>query len=204
METVQKFNIIDTRTLQNLIDYYNSVGSYDTTTMNKASPGRAVEILRELLEEHLGKNLEYAQGNFYRHSNPYLPHTDYKTYQDGKINVVIPLKYIGDLPYLVIFDQIWDLDSITWCMHYPVQRFTVNVGVKGSPYEYPVKGLTDKDIDDTLYQKHLSHYPKRTLFGLSGTAFPFSPGSIMIFDARRIHCTSRMNCEKIGLTLRFK
>lgn len=203
-ETKQLFDVIPNEVINNLIDYYNTIGVYDTSTMNKASPGKAVDLLKEILEDTLGKNLVYAQGNFYKHETPYLPHTDYKTYQDGKINLVIPLEYSNTLPHLVIFDQEWHFDSITWCMHHPVQSFKVNTGVKGCPHEYPVLKLTQKDIDDILYFRYLNHYPKNTLFGLSGNAYPFRPGSMIIFDSRRIHCTSKMSGTKLGLTLRFK
>lgn len=204
IETKQLFDIIDKNLLAELIEYYNSIGEYETTTMNKAGPGKALELLIDLLEEQLGKKLEFAQGNFYKHTQPYLPHTDYKTYQDGKINVVIPLQYTEIRPNLIVFDQYWELDSVTWCMHLPVIHYSINIGVKGCPYEYPVKGLTNTDIDNKLYVNHLMHFPKNTLHGLSGSALPFQPGSMIIFDARKLHCTSKMYGEKLGLSLRFK
>lgn len=204
IETKQIFDAFNNNTISNLIDYYNNIGIYDTTTMNKAPPGEALNSVKDLLESYIGKKLEYVQGNFYKHCSPYLPHTDYKTYYDGNINIVIPLMYTTSLPNLVIFDQFWDLDSVTWCMHLPVQRFEINIGVKGCPSEYPVGGLKSHPIDNDLYEKHLTHYPKNTLFGLSGNAYPFEPGSFIIFDTKRIHCTARMAGEKLGLTLRFK
>jgi|688.fasta_scaffold01693_14 hypothetical protein len=204
MQTKQIFEIIDSALVQNLIDYYNEIGTYDTVSMNKAPPGKALDIVRTILEEQIGKKLDYVQGNFYKHNQPYFPHTDYKTYQNGKINVVIPLSFSSELPHLIIFDQIWELDSVTWCMHHPVKNFKVNIGVKGSPYEYPVTGLTGEPIDKELHKNFLSQYPFQTLFGLSGNAYPFSSGSVIIFDSRRIHCTAKMTGEKLGLTLRFK
>jgi hypothetical protein len=204
IDTKQVFDAIPAELIESLINYYDSIGEYDTNTMNKAHPGSALDMVRAILETHIGKKLDYVQGNFYKHSKPYLPHTDYKTYQDGNINVVIPLSFTNTVPHLIIFDQIWNLDSVTWCMNYPVQRFEVNIGVKGSPYEYPVIGLTNSNIDTDLYIKYLRHYAKDTLFGLSGKAYSFSPGSIIIFDAKKIHCTSNMQGEKLGLTLRFK
>ena len=204
IETKQISEVFSQDIINDLIEYYDSVENYDTTTMNKAPPGKALNMVREILEEHIGKKLEYVQGNFYKHSSPYLPHTDYKTYQDGKINVVIPLKFSRTTPYLVIFDQSWKFDSITWCMHLPVQQFNVNIGVKGSPHEYPIVGKTDSEIDPILYEKYLNHYPKEHLFGLSGNSYSFLPRSVIIFDAKRIHCTAKMYGEKLGLTLRFK
>jgi hypothetical protein len=143
-----KFNVIESTIISKLIDDYNSRGSYDTDTMNKAGPGQSLHILHEILENILDRKLEFVTGNFYKHSKPYLPHTDFKTYEQNYLNIVVPLAYSGEKASLVIFDQVWDQDSITWCMHHPVHHFTYNIGVKGCPYEYPVKGLTNKDIDN--------------------------------------------------------
>jgi hypothetical protein len=204
INTLQKFNVIDSAMLSILINDYDSRQHYDTATMNKASPGDSLNVIQEVLENTLGRKLEYVTGNFYKHTTPYLPHTDFKTYEQNYLNIVIPLSYSGEQASLVVFDQTWEQDSVTWCMHHPVNHFSYNIGVKGCPYEYPVVGLTGIDIDNTFYTQHLLHYPKQCLFGLSGTAYPFEPGSIIVFDNRHIHCTSKMNGEKLGISLRFK
>jgi len=204
IETKQYFNAIDKTIISNIIDYYHSIGKYDTPTMNKAPVGKVLSVCQDIIETCLNKKLEYTQGNFYKHNSPYLPHTDYKSFQNGIINIVIPLHYTESLPHLVIFDQTWSLDSVTWCMHLPVQRFEINIGVKGCPYEYPVENLTNHPIDDKLYKDFLTHYPKDTLFGLSGNSYKFDPGSLIVFDTQTIHCTAKMKGEKIGLALRFK
>jgi len=200
---LQKFDVIDSTTISRLIDDYNSRKIYETGTMNKTDPGDSLFIVQELLETALDRKLEYVTGNFYKHTLPYLPHTDFKTYEQNYLNIVIPLSYSGERPNLVVFDQIWEQDSITWCMHYPVQYFSYNIGVKGCPYEYPVKGLTGKNIDNELYH-YLSHYPEHCLFGLSGKVYPFELGSIIAFDNRHIHCTGKLIGEKLGISLRFK
>lgn len=203
IDTQQKFNVIDSTILSSLIDDYNSRVVYLTATMNKAGPEKSLHVVHETLENTLNRKLQYVTGNFYKHSKPYLPHTDFKTYEQNYLNVVIPLSYSGEQASLVIFDQVWEQDSVTWCMHHQVHHFTYNIGVKGCPHEYPVKGLTTADVDNDLYQC-LSHYPKKSLFGLTGKAYLFEPGSVIAFDNRLIHCTSKMNGEKLGLSLRFK
>lgn len=203
MNTIQKFNCFDQAIIDKCCDDYYSRNSYDTKTMNKTHPGESLKLLHEIIEDIYEKKLIFCSGNFYKHSIPYLPHTDYKSYQDNTINVVIPLEYKGTRPSLIIFDQIWEQDSITWCMHHKPLYFETNIGVKGCPYEYPVKNLTGLPINDDLYQ-YLSCYPKETLFGLSGTAYPFDVGSIIIFDNKRIHCTSVFVGTKLGISLRFK
>ena len=204
IDIIQKFNVIDSEIISRLVNDYNSRKTYNTDTMNKAGPGDSLAAIQEALENTLDRKLEFVTGNFYKHTIPYLPHTDFKTYEQNYLNVVIPLSYSGDQASLVVFDQIWEQDSVTWCMHYPVQHFTYNTGVKGCPYEYPVKGLTGIDIEDMLFKNYLSHYPKNCLFGLSGQAYPFDPGSVIVFDNRHIHCTSKMDGEKLGISLRFK
>lgn len=57
---------------------------------------------------------------------------------------------------------------------------------------------------NNLYKKYLTHYPKNLLKGLTGNSFPFEPGSIIVFDNRFIHCTSKLNGEKLGITFGFK
>jgi hypothetical protein len=47
--------------------------------MNKASPGNSLLAIQEILENTLGRKLEFVTGNFYKHTTPYLPHTDFKT-----------------------------------------------------------------------------------------------------------------------------
>lgn len=204
IDIIQKFNVIDSEMISRLVNDYNSRKTYDTNTMNKAGPGDSLAAIQEALENTLDRKLEFVTGNFYKHTIPYLPHTDFKTYEQNYLNVVIPLSYSGDQASLVVFDQIWEQDSVTWCMHHPVQHFTYNTGVKGCPHEYPVKGLTGIDIEDMLFKNYLSHYPKNCLFGLSGQAYPFEPGSVIVFDNRHIHCTSKMDGEKLGISLRFK
>jgi len=204
IDTLQKFNVIDSTMLSRLINDYDSRKLYDTATMNKASPGESLMAIQGILENTLGRELDFVTGNFYKHTTPYLPHTDFKTYEQNYLNIVIPLSYSGEQASLVVFDQTWPQDSITWCMHYSVQHFTYNTGVKGCPYEYPVSGLTGTGINDELYHLYLSHYPKHCLFGLSGKVYPFEPGSIIVFDNRHIHCTSKMNGGKLGISLRFK
>ena len=190
--------------IKRCIDDYYSNSTFETDTMNKADTKNVLGLLTPIIENMLGKKLMYTGGNYYRHNKPYLPHTDYKTYEDNTLNVVIPLSYTNSQPSLIIFDQKWELDSVTCCMHLPVQYFRYNIGVKGCPAEYPVIDLTDKEIDNELYINYLNHFPKQLLRGLSGTVFPFEVGSVLVFDNRYIHCTSKLDGEKLGISLRFK
>lgn len=198
----QKHNFLPPEIINQCLLEYKNKNSYDTATMNKAGPEGCLDFIVPYVQRVFDTKITYSTGNFYKHSIPYLPHTDYKPHLKNVINVVIPLEYTESLPYLVVFDQEWHLDSTTWCMHYPVQSFNINIGVKGCPYEYPVKNLTGKKIDSEL-RKYLPQYPENTLYGLCGNAYPFEIGSMIVFDCRKLHATSMFSGEKTGLSLRF-
>lgn len=205
IKTQQLFDAVPPDILQIAIDDYHSKEKYDTNTMNKASPGKVLPLFTPLIEHIVGKKLIFKSGNYYKHQISFLPHTDFKESQGNTLNVVIPLSYTGKQTGLVIFDQIWNQDSVTWCLTNPLLKFDVNAGVIGNPCDYPdVMDLTGKEINLNLWEKWLSHYPKECYFGLSGQFYPFQPGSIILFDNRHIHCTGTMEGEKLGLTLRYE
>lgn len=204
MNTIQVFNYIPNDVINHCINDYNTKHEYDTLSMRKADPGNSLGLLQPFVESILDTKLEYCSGNFYKHSVPYLPHTDFRKSQNNYINVVIPLSFSATLPYLIVFDQLWNQDSVTWSMSEKIIDFKVNTGVKGSPFEYDVLNLTNQPIDEKFYKSYLDMYPKETLFGLSGKAYPFIIGSIIIFDNKRIHCTSKFIGSKLGISLRFK
>jgi hypothetical protein len=200
---IQKFNQIPLSIIDYCIDDYNNRKNYDTLDMKKAQPGVSLNRLFDYCKNAVGQDIEFCSGNFYKHSQPYLPHTDYRDYENNHINIVIPLSYTESKPHLIVFDQKWNQNSVTWCMQHQVRYFETNIGVKGYPNEYPIVGLTNKPIDDNLYQ-YINQYPKIGLFGMSGDAYPFEIGSIIVFDNRYIHCTSSFTGEKLGISLRFK
>lgn len=198
-------NVIPERTLQDAIADYESRVSYETITMRKADPGRSLEALVPYCQAVVGEEIVFCQGNFYRHSDPYLPHTDFRVDSGNDLNMVIPLSYRGEQASLVVFDQSRHLDSVTWCLDYPLIEFKVNTGVRGYPcHDKDVRGLTAEPIDESFYQRYLSHHRRECFFGLTGRAFPFEPGSVIVFDNRLIHCTSRFRGEKLGISLRFR
>jgi hypothetical protein len=204
MNPIQYFDVIDLALIDGCLNDYNSRESYDTPSMNKAGPGASLDLLLPTIQKLIGTDTEYRSGNFYKHTDPYLPHTDYKQNQNNNINVVIPLSFTGPQASLIIFDQRWEHDSVTWCLDYPLLNFTVNTGVLGYPCNYDVVGLTDSDIDEEFHSKYLSKYNRKCFHGMSGKAYPFEIGSIMIFDNRFIHATSTFNGEKTGISLRFE
>ncbi len=200
----QLLNTVDQDTLSYCIDDYFSRRQYETTSMSKAAPGSSLSTLVDIVHRCISPDLEYKSGNFYKHSHPYLPHTDYRAAQDNTINVVFPLSYTGQQASLVVFDQLWYADSVTWCLSGPVHEFSINTGVPGNPCDYGVVGLTDHPVDELFYKKYLTNHPAECFFGMSGHAFPFEPGSMIIFDNRMVHCTSAFTGVKLGISLRFR
>lgn len=197
---MQKFwrNVFTEKEIQTLLDEYNSYDEYNSSTMKKASPGPATHIVDELMYGYTR-----VSGNYYQHTKPYLPHTDHREEWNETINVVVPLHTTDPNASLVIFDQKYHQDSVTWCLHADVTEFRVNTGVEGRPCDYNCEGLTRNDIDADLYE-YLKWAPKEQWFGLTGEAYPFEPGSVMIFDNKYIHTTGVLNGIKTGLSLRYK
>lgn len=205
ISTYQLFNVVSTEHIADLLKYYDNRESYDTSTMNKIIVDKSMDFCIETCKSLIPFEVEYQSGNFYQHSSPYLPHTDYKENQDNTINVVVPLRSVCTTPAsLVVFDQVYTKNSITWCLDGPVMYFSVNTGVLGNPCDYEVLGLTNAEIDSTLHENFLSHHNKECFYGLSGSAYPFEVGSAIMFDNRRIHCTSHFVGTKTGVSLRFK
>ncbi len=190
------------------INEFNNSDKRHPGTMNTADPGKYMHAYDDLISEVLKTKVTAVSGNYYKHDIPYMPHTDYKSHLGNCVNAVIPLSYTKNQPRFIIFDQMWKYESVTWCMHYDVKVFGrycgVNTGVKGCPHEYDVEYLTNKEIDDNLYNDHLSHLKKEDLFGMSGTVTYFEPRDIILFNNQNIHCTSSINGVKLGLSLRFK
>ena len=202
-------NVIEPTIIQDCINEYYGIGSYDTSLMNKsvniseATLDKILPILRELI----GYEWKHVGGNYYRHFSSYLPHTDFKEEMIESVNVVIPLEikeYKGTTPpHLVVFDQWYDQQHVTWCLDNPVKYYKHNTIVKGRPCDYDnVNGLTGSPISNDLYE-YLDWKDKEQWFGLSGDVFLFEPTSLMVFDNRCIHATSSFKGDKLGLSLRF-
>jgi len=200
----QFLNSIPQEIVDLVVKDYESRNNYETSTMNKTHPGDSLFLVLPYCQKFFDNELKFKAGNFYKHTIPYFPHTDFRINLESELNVVIPLQYTGEQASLVIFDQAWMNDSVTWCLNHDLIYFSVNTGVKGKPSDYPdVQFQTSEPIDEHFYFKYLTHEDRDLYFGMSGVAFPFQPTSIMAFDNRLIHCTSKFKGEKLGLSLRF-
>lgn len=201
---MQLFNLIPPHVIQACKDDYYSRAEYETSSMNKANVESILELVLPYCEQAV-EGVIFRGGNFYKHAHPYQPHTDFKAWMDNDLNMVIPLEWHAEqVPSLFVFDQTWPYDSVTWSMHKKVEAFKVNTGVKGAPWEYPIEGASRKPFDEEARKRFLPHFRSVDLFSLTGQAYPFEVGSLIIFDNRRIHATSAFTGEKLGLSLRFK
>jgi hypothetical protein len=205
---IQMLDIFSPEIVEQTIRYYNSIGTYRSETMKKADPGDALAWIDPILRKHFPEIGEFIGGNFYKHKYPYLPHTDHqKQWGDSSINIVVPLWFIGSQPSLVVFDQTWSGPPVTWTMTYPKRdgeiSSSVNGQLLGCPGDYDIGNHTDDHVDYDLAMEHLQ-FPEDCYYGMSGVAFTFAPGSAIMFDNSKIHCTSKFIGEKLGLSLRYK
>ena len=200
MTTIYNKNAISQDVLNELIDIYDASIDYDTATMKKASGMPAIKVLENV------KSIDTDRirvCHFYKHKAPYYPHSDFHHVE--KDNIVIPLKvFNGKNPFLIVFDQSWSGDGITWTNKEKI-KFKFNEGISGRPYDHDIDNKTDQPIPNYLYNRYLNWQPRDFWFGLSGTPYEFIPGNFIQFDSKVLHATSTMHCEeKLGLTIRYK
>ena len=144
MRTVQLSDIFSDDTRNNLLDIYHNFDEYDTAEMNKAPvTPETLELVEETIRQCLGTDYVYVSGNYYHHTQPFYPHTDFKKEWKDSVNIVIPLEdHTNGTGRLVIFDQKWEEDSKTWMMIHPVKHYDVNTALPGCPFDYPITNKT--------------------------------------------------------------
>lgn len=188
--------------IKQLIDFFwqNEDQHHHTNGMQKlfVSPNWD-QGLKDILGKYVSKTP--IGDNFYRHVNPYLPHSDF--HNQESYNVVIPLEVAHEQKFIV-FDQKMISEGRTWTGNYDF-KFESNSSISEPFYKCGiVEGLTNREIDQDLY-KHIPHFDKDFYFGMSGTVYDWVPGHTIVFDSRHIHMTGKMSSEKykLGLTLRI-
>jgi hypothetical protein len=194
---------IDSNIIEDCIKDYYSNKEFRTSSMRKANPKVHIDYFTDIASKTLKSKVSFVSGNYYRHNLPYMPHTDYKEELNNTINFVIPLT-IEKEAWLIIFDQVWSRDSVTWDMDLNIEELKTNTNVKGYPTDHDIEGLTDKPFDKDFHEKYISYFNIDRLYGMTAEAFNFIPSKAVIFDNRKIHCTSHGIWKKLGLSLRFK
>lgn len=207
IEAEQKLNVFDDQLIKRLHQYYDSIGVYRSPVMQKADPGKALEWVEPIIRKHYPNIKKFLGGNFYKHKTPYHPHVDHQLHWPLSVNFVIPIFVEGPPVDFIVFDQRWHMSPITWSMVQKVNEFfrngfSITRPEQGIPGTSEIEGHTNTHIDEEFWKNHLDH-PHEYYFGLSGKAFPYVPGSVMMFETKHIHCTGKFNGLKLGLTLRY-
>jgi hypothetical protein len=210
-------DVFDQTRIDTIVEFYNNrfADTHLTNGMYKIEDPWNLSIVQEnikpVLSNYFNTNLENIGDNIYKHNDPYFPHCD-TSIDYPCFNVLIPLKVFNDLEQkFCIFDQyINDFSSgATWMgkWYAAASEFEHNKKRRFPFKDSIVENKTDVDIDEEMFTRCLEARGRdRLLFkNLSGIAVDFTPGSLIIFDSKHIHCTGRMDCDwKMGLSLRFK
>tara|TARA_B110000503_G_scaffold58423_1_gene93435 strand:- start:2936 stop:3598 length:663 start_codon:yes stop_codon:yes gene_type:complete len=205
-------NVVSSEILDTLIQFFetNTHLYKDTMGMLKISnPWQHVqEILDPLLSQYFDTSSNLGD-NFYKHSFPYFPHID-SFGNKNSYNVLIPLKLSHPVNQkFIIFDQYCtDYSGATWLGNIwkPEGNFEANKKREFPYKDIDVVGCTDSPVDPDLYKDlHYDYRNEEMFFGLTGTAYDYTPGNILLFPSNSIHCTGKMDCDwKMGLSLRFE
>ena len=211
--TVKNYkNVVPNNILYDLINFFDDNTHLHRETMGMTKISTPWKHVNKLLNPLLSKYFDTSKNlgdNFYKHNFPYFPHID-SAGNKNSYNVLIPLKLSKPVEQkFVIFDQhCIDYSGATWLGNIwkPEGDFESNKK-REFPYKDPdVIGYTDNPIDPKLYDILKYDYRNEEMFfGLTGIAYDYTPGDILIFPSNRIHCTGKMDCEwKMGLSLRFE
>jgi hypothetical protein len=171
--------------------------------------------LGEVLEPVLSKYVRCVGGNggnIYKHSNLYTTHVD-SIEPVQMINLLLPIHVTTPAvtQNFVVFDQ-WVDNGFgqTW---YGEGRdtgnsdFDINKKISLSPWQDDrVHDKTDLDMDPAFYDAYLED-PKHKISyfkGLTGTAYEFAPGNLLLFNSNNLHCTGKLTGPwKMGLHINF-
>ena len=172
--------------------------------------------LRDILNPILSKYIKTANGqggNIYKHNNLYSLHVDSdEPYQMVNVNIPIYLEGADHMQHFVVFDQ-WVESGYgkTWYgdrQDAKSYNFDHNKIASMTPWEdSSVYDKTDVDIDPQFYDDYLDfHNHKPSYFkGLTGTAYEWKPGNLIVFNSNNIHCTGKLVVPwKMGLLINFE
>tara|TARA_B110000211_G_C13915418_1_gene480268 strand:- start:95 stop:784 length:690 start_codon:yes stop_codon:yes gene_type:complete len=171
------------------------------------------EILDPIFSKYFKTNKGQG-GNIYKHTNLYSLHVDSdEPWQMINVNIPIHLEVEEPSQQLIVFDQ-WTDNGFgqTW---YGARKdikkhgdFDRNHKIAMTPWEDErVYDCVDKPIDEDFYSKYLefnNHTPE-LFYGLTGTAYDFVPGNMVVFNSNNIHSTGKLiGPWKMGLLIQFE
>lgn len=207
-------NAISATDLNYLIDYFYSKERFITNSMEKLLMPKDdlvfMSYIENLIKTKLNiDNFRIVGDNFYKHSNSYFPHCD-ATNEKAWMNIVIPLEryVITGLQSFVVFDQWWSGTPTTWMGKVQMQGdYVSNKKSNTRPCDSELFSLgTDKDLPDDIWA-HFDprKFDKDYFFSMSGKAYDWEIGNIIVFDSQHIHATGKMKSRsKLGLSIRIE
>jgi hypothetical protein len=169
-----------------------------------------IKLVNDIIVQRLGISAPYdiVGDNFYKHSNSYFPHCD--AIEDSAwLNIVIPISRMGarSVQKFIVFDQLWQGKNITWLGNYQFPGdFYSNKKTNNRPcdsefLENSTGTALPMDIWQHIEQKH---FTLDYFHGLSGVAYDWYPGNVLVFDSRHPHATGRMqSTSKLGVSIRI-
>lgn len=167
-------------------------------------------FVTDLIERRLAISEPYVivGDNFYKHGTSYFPHCD--AIEDSAwLNIVLPIERYnvrGDQKF-VVFDQTWSGKNITWLGEFKLDGdFYSNKKTNDRPCDGEFfQAGTDKELPEDIWQHLEQRFFKRDYFwGMSGVAYPWAPGNVLVFDSNHIHATGKMQSEqKLGVSIRI-
>ena len=170
------------------------------------------DVLEPILSNYI-RPVKGQGGNIYRHTNLYSLHVDSaEPYQMINVNIPIHLEVHEPVQHLVVFDQWVDNgNGKTWYgdrVDAKNYNFDHNKIASMTPWDdLSVYDKTDRDIDSQFYADYLdfdNHKPSY-FKGLTGTAYEWKPGNLIVFDSNNIHCTGKLiGPWKMGLLINFE
>ena len=170
------------------------------------------DILYPVLSKYF-KPVDGQGGNIYKHSNLYTTHVDSdEPYQ--LINCLLPI-YVTNpevMQHFVVFDQYVDNGfGQTWYgdrADGKSNNFDINKKLYKTPFDDDrVYDKTPDDIDSNFYAKYLEFANHKPSYfkGLTGTAYEFKPGNLLLFNSNQLHCTGKLvGPWKMGLHINFR
>lgn len=206
-------NFVDKKLNEYLLGIFNREIHYNTRTMEKASlpmqDAEFVDCINEIISSVTGaKDYLIVGDNFYRHAISYFPHCD--AIEDSAwMNIVIPLRLENSRGQqkFIVFDQTWQGQNATWVGNLKLEGdFYSNKKISQRPCDSDLlQQRTNADLPMDIWQHMDSKYFNRDYFySMSGRAYDWTPGNIIVFDSQHIHATGQMQCEfKTGLSIRI-
>jgi hypothetical protein len=206
-------NFIEPELQKYLLGIFAREQHYNTQTMEKASlpmqDREFVDCINKIIQNATGAQDYVIVGdNFYRHAISYFPHCD--AIEDSAwMNIVIPLKLedVISQQKFIVFDQTWQGQNATWVGNLKLKGdFYSNKKISERPCDSELLAYkTNMELPLDIWQHIDNKYFNRDYFyGMSGSAYNWAPGNVIVFDSQHVHATGRMQCKfKTGLSIRI-